>query len=224
MFADLPVCWARALHHELTSESFASLCAFVESERLHHAVFPPEASVFAALTATPLSSVRWVLLGQDPYHGEGQANGLCFSVPRDVAIPPSLRNILKELRSDLGVTIPTHGDLSSWAQRGALLLNTVLTVRQGSAASHAKRGWERLTDAAISAVSAQARPVVFVLWGKPAEAKLSLIDKSRHRVVIRAHPSPLSASRGFLGTRPFSELQEALQQLGQPPFDFSLPP
>ncbi len=224
MRLDLPSCWQRALHEELTADSFAALCSFVDAERRHHMVYPPADDVFAALVATPLSSVRLVLLGQDPYHGPGQAHGLCFSVPRGTAIPPSLRNILRELHSDLGLTTPEHGDLSAWTRRGALLLNTVLTVREGAAASHAKKGWERLTDAAIAAVSAQERPVVFVLWGKPAEQKRSLIDEARHRVVVRAHPSPLSASRGFLGTRPFSEIQSALAQLGQPPFDFSLWP
>lgn len=222
MRLELPSCWQRALQHELTADSFAALGSFVDAERRRYTVYPPTEAVCAALFATPLASVRLVLIGQDPYHGPGQAHGLCFSVPRGMAIPPSLRNILRELHSDLGLAMPQHGDLTRWAQRGALLLNSVLTVREGTAASHAKKGWERITDAVISAVSAQERPVVFVLWGKPAEQKLSLIDRSRHRVVIRAHPSPLSASRGFLGTRPFSEIQAALQQLGQPPFDFSL--
>ncbi len=222
MFVDLPACWQRALGAELGASYFADLCAFVDRERASHVVYPAEAAVFRAFTATPLAAVRIVLLGQDPYHGEGQAQGLCFSVPAGFPHPPSLRNILRELSTDLGVPAPSSGDLSVWAARGVLLLNTVLTVRESSAASHAKRGWERLTDAVISVLSQRTQPVVFMLWGKPAQAKVNLIDLSRHRVVVRAHPSPLSAHRGFLGTRPFSEVQRALRELGQPALDFAL--
>jgi uracil-DNA glycosylase len=161
-----------------------------------------------------------VLLGQDPYHGEGQAHGLCFSVPRGVKLPPSLKNMLKELSADVGVRGPDHGDLSVWAERGMLLLNTVLTVRAGDARSHAKLGWERFSDAVIRAVSSGERPVVFALWGNDARDKAKLVDTSRHRVVLAAHPSPLSAHRGFLGARPFGAINAGLAELGEPPFDF----
>lgn len=219
---DLPDCWRRALSSELGATYFADLAAFLDEERALHDVYPAPDAVFRAFTETPLADVRIVLLGQDPYHGKAQAHGLCFSVPDGVAIPPSLRNIFRELESDLQLTPPTSGNLSAWAARGALLLNTVLTVRGGAAASHANRGWERLTDAAIRIVSERQKPVVFVLWGKPAEQKVKLLDLSRHRMVVRAHPSPLSAHRGFLGTRPFSAIQQALSELGQVEFDFRL--
>lgn len=222
MLVDLPVCWREALSAELRASSFSELCEFVDRERAAHTVYPAEADVFRAFNATPFDDVRLVLLGQDPYHGEGQAHGLCFSVQAGVKPPPSLRNIFKERQSDLSLPVPTSGDLGVWASRGVLLLNTVLTVRAGEAGSHAGRGWERLTDAAMCALSARKRPLVFALWGKPAEAKVKLIDVSRHRVVTRAHPSPLSAHRGFLGTKPFSAIQAALLELGQPVIDFTL--
>ncbi len=221
MLVDLPRCWREALSAELGASYFGELAEFVDRERAAHAVYPDETCVFRAFTATPLAAVRIVLLGQDPYHGEGQAQGLCFSVADGLAHPPSLRNILRELETDLGVPYAASGDLSVWARRGALLLNTVLTVRAGEAASHAKRGWERFTDAAIRALSERKRPVVFVLWGKPAEQKVKFIDLSRHAVVIRAHPSPLSAHRGFLGTRPFSAIEAALRERDLAEFDFS---
>jgi uracil-DNA glycosylase len=163
-----------------------------------------------------------VLLGQDPYHGPEQAHGLCFSVPAGVSAPPSLKNMFKELEADLGVPKPSTGDLGPWAERGFLLLNTVLTVREGEAGSHQKRGWERLTDQAIRALSSRQRPLVFALWGKPAQQKRALVDETRHKVVVAAHPSPLSAHRGFLGARPFSAIQAALTALGEAPFDFRL--
>lgn len=222
MHVDLPACWQQALAAELEAPYFTELAAFMDTERAAHRVYPAEGATFRAFTETPLSSVRLVLLGQDPYHGEAQAHGLCFSVPVGIPHPPSLRNMLRELRTDLGLALPESGDLTVWAERGALLLNTVLTVRAGCAGSHAKRGWEQLTDAAIVALSQRTQPAVFVLWGKPAERKVRLIDGTRHRLVVRAHPSPLSAHRGFLGTRPFSAIQHALDELGEPAFDFSL--
>lgn len=224
MLVDLPPCWRAALAPELSSPWFSELSRFVDDERATHAVYPPPEQVFRAFRETPFDKVRVVLLGQDPYHGPGQAHGLCFSVPAGVPLPPSLRNIARELASDVGVAFPGSGDLSAWAQRGMLMLNTVLTVREGAAQSHARRGWERFTDAAIKALSARARPVVFVLWGKPAEQKRKLIDEARHRVVCAAHPSPLSAHRGFLGARPFSAINDALRALGEERFDFSLTP
>ncbi|MFT3923366.1 MAG: uracil-DNA glycosylase [Myxococcales bacterium] len=222
MLVDLPSDWRAALAPELGSASFAELERFVDAERREHQVFPAEENVFRAFTATPFERVRVVLLGQDPYHGVGQAHGFCFSVPAGVPAPPSLKNIFKELGADLGLPLPAQGDLSAWATRGMLLLNTLLSVRTGEPLSHQKRGWERLTDAAISALSARARPVVFVLWGKPAEQKKRLVTGPQHRVVTAAHPSPLSAYRGFLGARPFSAIQHALSEVGEQPFDFSL--
>jgi uracil-DNA glycosylase len=222
MLIDLPPCWASALAPELSTPAFARLSRFVDAERAGFRVYPAEPDVFRAFRATPFESVRVVLLGQDPYHGPSQAHGLCFSVPPGVAPPPSLKNIFKELQADLGLAPAAHGDLSPWTERGLLLLNTVLTVREGEAGSHHERGWEALTDAAIRALSARAKPLVFALWGKPAQQKRALIDERRHRVVTAAHPSPLSAHRGFLGARPFSAIQTALGALGQAPFDFRL--
>ncbi len=222
MLVDLTSCWRSRLQDELNSASFSALSAFVDKERSEHVVFPSEADVFRAFRETPFNKVRVVLLGQDPYHGAGQAHGLCFSVPEGVPKPPSLRNICKELEADQGVRVPVHGDLSAWAARGVLLLNTVLTVREGEANSHHKRGWERLTDAAISALGTGERPLVFALWGKPAQQKRALVDERIHRVVTAAHPSPLSAHRGFIGARPFSAIEEALRSLNQPVIDFSL--
>jgi len=222
VLVDLPACWREALGAELGASSFVALSDFVDQERARHTIYPAEANVFRAFTATPFENVRLVLLGQDPYHGENQAHGLCFSVAAGVKHPPSLRNILKERATDLDLPVPESGDLSVWATRGVLMLNTVLTVRAGEAGSHAGHGWERLTDAAISALSRRKRPLVFALWGKPAEAKAKLIDLSRHRAVVRAHPSPLSAHRGFVGTRPFSAIQAALAEVHEPSLDFGL--
>jgi uracil-DNA glycosylase len=219
---DLPACWRAQLAEELVSPAFAALSAFVDRERAAQRVFPAPVDVFRAFRATPFDAVRVVLLGQDPYHGAGQAHGLCFSVPKGVPAPPSLRNMFTELVSDQGVSPPSTTDLSAWAERGVLLLNTVLTVREGEAGSHQKRGWERLTDAAMRALSTRARPCVFALWGKPAQQKRGLIDERRMRVVCAAHPSPLSAWRGFLGARPYSAIQAALAELGQGALDFQL--
>jgi uracil-DNA glycosylase len=216
----LPDDWRSVLADAIGAPWVTELQRQVAGERRSGAVFPPENDVFRAFWLTPFARVRVVLLGQDPYHGAGQAHGLCFSVPRGVKPPPSLRNILRELADDLGVPPAGHGDLSAWAEHGMLLLNTVLTVREGAAGSHRRFGWERFTDAVISALSAQAHPLVFVLWGNPAREKRSLVETTRHRVVEAAHPSPLSAHRGFLGTRPFSAIQSALADLGQPAFDF----
>jgi uracil-DNA glycosylase len=221
--AGLPAPWRRALAAELAAPYFAQLRAFVEEERRRHSVYPPAGQVLAALRRTPLPAVRVLLLGQDPYHGEGQAHGLCFSVPPGVAAPPSLRNVFRELQDDLGIAPPAHGDLGAWADRGVLLLNTVLTVRAGEAHSHRGAGWERFTDAVISALSARERPFVALLWGGPARAKKRLIDLARHRVVEGPHPSPLSAHAGFFGSRPFSAVGRALRELGEPPLDWRLP-
>ena len=219
---ELPETWSE-LKSEVTEEYFRELQAFVEAERNSHTIFPPKDQVFAALEATPLADVRVLLLGQDPYHGEGQAHGLCFSVARGIRVPPSLRNIFKELADDIGCAVPGYGCLSAWAEQGVLLLNTVLTVRSGEANSHRRKGWERLTDRIIQLVNEKCEPVVFVLWGGPAQKKRKLVDESRHKVIASAHPSPLSAHRGFFGSRPFSQINAALGDAGFSQIDWELP-
>lgn len=212
----IPAAWA-----ELVSID-AELARFVNDERARGRVYPREEHVFAALARTPPSAVRVALLGQDPYHGEGQAHGLAFSVPRGVARPPSLLNIHKELAADLGHPTPSHGCLECWADRGVLLLNTVLTVREGEAGSHAGRGWEAFTDSVLTALAARSRPIVFVLWGAHAQKKAKLVDRTPHRVLRGVHPSPLSAHRGFFGSRPFSKINALLSECGEDPVDWSI--
>jgi len=187
-------------------------------------VYPPPDEVFACLHLTPYADTRVLILGQDPYHGRGQAHGLCFSVRRGVTVPPSLVNIYEELRTDVGVEPPGHGNLEAWARQGVLLLNTTLTVRGGQAASHQGKGWETFTDEVIRAVDAKEHPVVFILWGSHARRKKALIDTSRHTVIESAHPSPLSARNGFFGSRPFSRTNEALVAAGLDPIDWRLDP
>jgi uracil-DNA glycosylase len=218
----LPESWREALGDELGKPYFKELTEFVEEERAAGPVYPPREEVFAALEATPLDRVKVLILGQDPYHGEGQGHGLCFSVRPGVRIPPSLRNIYKELHADLGLPVPDNGYLMPWARQGVLLLNAVLTVRAGEPNSHKGKGWEKFTDAVIRAVSARAEPVVFVLWGGYARKKLPLIDTTRHAVVEGAHPSPLSAKK-FLGSRPFSAVNTALVAAGREPVDWRVP-
>lgn len=220
MKTDLPPDWRHALKEALQAPSFKDLVAFVNAEREQHTVYPPEEQVFACFRLTPLNQVRVVLLGQDPYHGPGQAEGLAFSVAPGVPLPPSLRNMFKERLSDLGLPVPTQGSLRPWAQSGVLLLNTVLTVRAGQAHSHAGHGWEPFTDAVIQAVNAQATPTVFLLWGAAAKKKALLVTGSQHRVLTGVHPSPLSAHQGFFGSRPFSRTNEALESLGRPPVEW----
>jgi uracil-DNA glycosylase len=216
--------WNPILHEQLEQPYWVELQSFVAAERAEHAVYPAHEEVFAALHLTPFSQVKVVILGQDPYHGPGQAHGLSFSVKPGVAIPPSLNNMFKELRDDLGVPIPPHGCLEAWAKQGVLLLNATLTVRAHAAASHQGKGWERFTDAVISAVNAKADPVIFVLWGAFARKKRILIDQERHVVVESAHPSPLSAHNGFFGSRPFSAVNQALVAAEREPIDWQLPP
>ena len=186
-------------------------------------MFPPEAEVFAALHLTSYEDVKVFILGQDPYHGEGQAHGLCFSVRPDVQIPPSLQNIYTEMQPDIGVTPPTHGNLESWARQGVLLLNAVLTVQAHKAGSHRNRGWEIFTDQIIRVVNDKQERVVFLLWGAFAQKKKPLIDADRHVVIESPHPSPLSAHRGFFGSRPFSRTNSALTAAGREPIDWSIP-
>ncbi|NLD78408.1 MAG: uracil-DNA glycosylase [Acidimicrobiales bacterium] len=215
--------WNPVLRGEFIEDYWHELQDFVAAERSAGLVFPPDDEVFAALHLTPLATVKVVILGQDPYHGTGQAHGLCFSVRSGTPAPPSLRNIQRELVDDLGVAPPTTGDLTRWAGQGVLLLNTTLTVRAGQAGSHQGRGWERFTDQVIRAVSARNEPVVFVLWGAHARKKKALIDRRTHVVVESAHPSPLSAHNGFFGSRPFSRVNAALEARGREPVDWSLP-
>ena len=219
----LAASWAGVLADEVDAPYFRALQTFLQQERQRHTVFPPADEVFAAFQLTPYPRVRVLIVGQDPYHDDGQAHGLCFSVRPGVAPPASLRNIFRELHDDLGYPIPTHGHLASWARRGALLLNTVLTVRAHAAGSHRGHGWEQFTDAVIRKVNERNEPVVFVLWGRPAQQKARWIDRQRHAVVAAAHPSPLSAHRGFFGSRPFSAVNRALRNWGQDEFDWSLP-
>ena len=215
--------WNSLLRREFDRPYWAELQDFVRHERERHVVFPPHDEVFAALHLTSFAATRVVILGQDPYHGSGQAHGLCFSVRRGVPIPPSLRNMHKELQQDLGCPTPSHGNLEHWARQGVLLLNTTLTVREGEAASHHGRGWETFTDEVISAVDAKSSRVVFLLWGAASRKKKSLIDTDRHTVIESAHPSPLSAHNGFLGSRPFSRANQALRESGQEPIDWAIP-
>lgn len=222
MIEKLPASWQDALGDELRRPYLGELAEFVAAERERGPVYPPTEEVFSALEATDYHDVRVLVLGQDPYHGEGQGHGLCFSVRPGVKTPPSLRNIYKELHTDLGHPVPDNGYLLPWARQGVLLLNAVLTVRAGEANSHKGRGWEQFTDAVIRAVAARPEPAVFVLWGNYAKKKLPLIDTERHAVVQGAHPSPLSAKK-FLGSRPFSEIDRALAGQGHPPIDWRIP-
>ena len=216
--------WKAPLQAEFDAPYMAALKEFLLSEREKgKRVFPKGSEWFHALDATPLEQVRVVIQGQDPYHGEGQAHGLCFSVKPGVRPPPSLINIYKELQSDLGIAPPPHGNLEAWAKQGVLLLNAVLTVEAGLAASHQGKGWERFTDAVIRLVNDQPRPVVFILWGSYAQKKAAFVDRRRHLVLASAHPSPLSAHNGFFGSRPFSKANEFLIAQGQEPIDWALP-
>ena len=215
--------WRPILIEETRKPYFQDLQRFVAEQRAQVTVFPPEDEVFAALHLTPIEQVKVLILGQDPYHDDGQAHGLCFSVRPGVAIPPSLLNIFKELRSDLGCKIPNNGYLTPWAKQGVLLLNTALTVQAHQANSHQGKGWETFTDAVIAAVNAKTDPVVFVLWGANARKKLALIDTSRHFVIESPHPSPLSAHRGFFGSRPFSRINAALLAAGKAEIDWQIP-
>jgi uracil-DNA glycosylase len=216
--------WNPVLRGEFAKPYWVDLQQFVATERTRATVYPPRDEVFAALHLTPFAEVKAVILGQDPYHGPGQAHGLCFSVRHGVRPPPSLQNILKELEADLGLSPPDHGCLDAWARQGVLLLNASLTVRAGRAASHQGKGWETFTDEVLRAVNTKPERVVFILWGASARRKRTLIDTSRHVIIESAHPSPLSASNGFFGSRPFSRANAALVEAGRDPIDWALPP
>jgi uracil-DNA glycosylase len=217
--------WRAALAGEFASPYMRALQGFLRDEvAAGRAVYPDASEYFRALDMTPLDRVRVVILGQDPYHGEGQAHGLCFSVRPGVRIPPSLANIYRELEADLGIAPARHGYLESWARQGVLMLNAVLTVGAGRAAAHKGRGWERFTDAVIASVAALPRPVVFMLWGNQAQKKAGFVDATRHLVLKSPHPSPLSAHAGFLGCRHFSRCNAFLEARGEAPIDWRLPP
>ena len=215
--------WNPLLRDQFEAPYWHELQSFVRSERSRHTVYPPHDEVFSALHLTPYASVKVLILGQDPYHGPGQAHGLCFSVRPDVEIPPSLVNIHAELESDLGCPRPRHGNLEHWARQGVLLLNATLTVRASQAASHQRKGWEQFTDRVIEVVNDKQDRVVFVLWGAAARRKKALVDTTRHAVIESPHPSPLSAHRGFFGSRPFSRANEALVAAGRDPVDWCIP-
>jgi len=214
--------WKETLWDEFQSPYFHDLKEFLVAERKNHIIYPPGKLIFNAFRHTPFHSVKVVILGQDPYHGKGQAHGLCFSVPPGISQPPSLVNIFKELKSDLGVPIPAHGNLVGWAGQGVLLLNATLTVREGQAGSHQNRGWENFTNRVIEKVSELKDGIVFLLWGRFAQAKESLVDGNRHLVLKAAHPSPLSAHNGFFGCRHFSKTNAFLEQQGISPIDWGL--
>ncbi len=215
--------WNPLLRAETEKDYWQKLMGFVASERRRGPVYPPKDEVFAALHLTPHASVKALILGQDPYHGPNQAHGLCFSVRPGVPKPPSLENIFQELRDDLGCEVPAHGSLEAWARQGVLLLNATLTVRARQAASHQRKGWETFTDRVIEVVNEKPERVVFILWGSSARRKADLVDRSRHVVIESPHPSPLSAHRGFFGSRPFSRANEALQEAGREPIDWRIP-
>lgn len=224
MAPTLPASWKPALGSELKQPYYEKLQLFVDTERKTHTIYPPEGDEYNAFKYTPYDKVSVFLLGQDPYHGAGQAHGLCFSVqPHVKRLPPSLINIYKEMHADVGTQTPNNGYLVSWAEQGILMLNAVLTVRAGEANSHKGKGWEKFTDAAIKAVNEKPDPVVFVLWGGYAQKKASLIDTSRHTIIQSAHPSPLSAHNGFFGSRPFSKINAALAQAHKPEIDWQIP-
>lgn len=216
--------WLKVLQEEFKKPYMNSLMAFLlEEEKNGHTVYPSDSAIFNALNHTPFDQVKVVILGQDPYHGTGQAQGLSFSVQKGISIPPSLRNIYKELAADIaGFIIPKHGDLTQWAKEGVLLLNATLTVRANEAGSHQKKGWEKFTDKIISELSEKKVGLVFLLWGKYAQNKAALIDQKKHTIIAAAHPSPFSAYHGFLGSGPFSKANEILIEQGQNPINWQI--
>ncbi len=214
--------WDKLLNDEFSKEYYKSLRKTLATEYKTRTIYPKMDDIFNALKYTDYEDVKVVILGQDPYHGAGQAHGLCFSVQKGVLIPPSLKNIFKELESDLNIKPPSHGCLTDWAKQGILLLNTVLTVREGEPNSHKKLGWTIFTDRIIELLNERHEPVIFVLWGKNAIDKLPLITNSRHYVLTAAHPSPLSASRGFLGCKHYSKINEIIKSMGKEPIDWKI--
>lgn len=211
--------WQKLLSEEMTKEYYEQLMDFIKEEYKLHTIYPKQENIFQALNLTPYEDVRVVILGQDPYHGPNQAHGLSFSVEGDVKIPPSLRNMYKELVDDLNCEMPKHGNLSKWAKQGVLLLNTVLTVQAGKANSHKGKGWEDFTDVMIEKLAERKEPIIFVLWGNPAQKKMKIIEQyPQHTILTAPHPSPLSAHRGFLGSKPYSQINQLLNS----PIDWML--
>ena len=214
--------WLHVLQEEFDQPYMHTLCTFLRAEKdMHKTIFPPEKDILNALESVDFNTVKAVILGQDPYHREGQAHGLCFSVPKGVKIPPSLVNIYKELNEDLGIAPPSHGYLQGWAEQGVLLLNSVLTVESGLAGSHQGRGWEQFTDKIIHTLNEREEPVVFMLWGSYAQKKAEFVNTTKHLVLKAPHPSPLSAHRGFLGCKHFSQANEFLIKSGQQAIDWA---
>lgn len=214
--------WYKALKEEFGKPYYKQLFQTIKQEYNTRLIFPPANDIFNAFHLTPLKAVKVVILGQDPYHNHGQAHGLCFSVQKGVSVPPSLVNIYQELHDDLGCSIPDHGCLTKWARQGVLMLNTVLTVRAHQANSHRGIGWEEFTDAAIMALNAQERPIVYILWGTPAQRKARMLDNPQHLILKAPHPSPFSAARGFFGSRPFSQANAFLEEHGLEPIDWQI--
>lgn len=219
----LEASWLSHLESEFKKDYMKELKSFLKSELdAGKTIYPHGNEIFSAFHATPFDQVKVVIIGQDPYHGPGQAHGMCFSVKKGVRPPPSLKNIYKELESDLGITTPDHGFLMDWAQQGVLLINSVLTVEAASAGSHQKKGWEQFTDAVIDILNKEKEGLVFILWGSPAQKKAARVDRHRHHIIKSVHPSPLAAHRGFFGTRPFSRTNNYLTAQGRAPIDWSL--
>jgi uracil-DNA glycosylase len=213
--------WFKVLEQEFSKPYFDELTAFVKKEYASGAIYPAGANIFRAFELCPFESVKVVILGQDPYHGPGQANGLCFSVNDDVPLPPSLKNMYKEISSDLGIPPPASGNLDRWAKQGVLMLNATLTVRANQAGSHQKRGWEQFTDAVVKTISDQKEQVVFLLWGKYAQEKGKIIDRNKHHVLMAPHPSPFSVHSGFFGCKHFSKTNEYLRSIGEEGIDWA---
>jgi uracil-DNA glycosylase len=218
----IEVSWKENLKDEFTNPYFIKLKEFLIEEKKNQTIYPPGSLIFSAFNSTPFNNVKVVVLGQDPYHGPGQAHGLCFSVPQGVHKPPSLLNIFKEIKNDLGHEVPTNGNLEKWAQQGVLLLNATLTVRAHQAGSHQKKGWETFTDAVIKKLSDQKDHLIFLLWGNYAIAKKELIDQNKHNILTSVHPSPLSASRGFFGCKHFSQTNKLLSERGKEIIDWQI--
>lgn len=215
--------WQNVLADQFEAPYYLKLREFLKEEYSTQKIHPDMYHIFEALELTPYDKVKVVILGQDPYHGVNQAHGLSFSVQPGVKIPPSLRNIYQEMQNDLGISPVQHGNLVSWAKQGVLMLNTVLTVREGQAYSHRGQGWEQMTDAVIKRLNEREKPIVFILWGKPAQEKIKMIDTSKHAIIKSVHPSPLSAHRGFFGSKPFSKTNHLLIEWGESPIDWQLP-
>ncbi len=219
----LPSCWLNHLKDEFNKPYMKELKKFlIEEKKKGKTIYPKGDEIFAAFNATPFDKVKVVIIGQDPYHGPNQAHGLCFSVNKGISLPPSLKNIYNELQEDMGIVQPQHGNLTSWAEQGVLLLNSVLTVEANKPASHHGKGWEYFTDKVISILNTEKKNLVFILWGSPAQKKAQMVDDQKHKIIKSVHPSPLSAYRGFFGSRPFSQTNEYLEKCKISPIDWNI--